>query len=136
MNITKYKLFKIPEGRNFIAFVPELGRVYRISQEAGNVLPNFVTTNETTPIAGVEISDGIYPLGSVVLVLTNKCNLQCSYCYGNFGVPKSEVGKTMELRVAKSAIDYVLAQVLQAKKKEVASRSIWRRTDVSMGSDA
>jgi len=53
---------------------------------------------------------------TVVLFLTNQCNLRCRYCYASSGdYPKKE----MSWEVAKAGIDFVLSQVQKRSLKDM-----------------
>ncbi len=47
-----------------------------------------------------------YPLSSVVIELTNSCNLNCVHCYGHFGMPKTTfTWKIAEIEDLKKELD-------------------------------
>jgi uncharacterized protein len=50
---------------------------------------------------------------SVILFLTNQCNLRCSYCYASAGEHSPE---TMPWEIAKSGIDFVVRDALSKRK--------------------
>ncbi len=114
----RFKLFKIPEGGDTVVFVPALARVYRIPEKIAAALPNFVTA-EMAIAEDAEWKSHDRNFTSVVLALTNKCNLQCVYCYGDFGRPRNGTGIVMESRIARAAIDYIVEQARGTDRKRV-----------------
>ena len=56
---------------------------------------------------------GVFPLSTLVLNLTNQCNLSCQYCY-EFGADKVATPdgkpKFMDLETAKASVDFLLEQ--------------------------
>lgn len=52
------------------------------------------------------------PVSSLALVLNNTCNLNCSYCFGDYGQPK--IVKRMSLDIARRAVETLIAE---AKKE-------------------
>ena len=70
------------------------------------VTPNHVPEVVANPPAG-------FPLQSLVMNLTNQCNLSCTYCY-EFGEDKVATPegkpKFMDLETAKASVDFLLEQ--------------------------
>ncbi len=71
-----------------------------------------VVGNETAP-APVENPPADFPLQSLVVNLTNQCNLSCQYCY-EFGEDKVATPdgkpKFMDFETAKASVDFLLSQ--------------------------
>jgi uncharacterized protein len=57
-------------------------------------------------------NDGPPAYDTVVLFLTNQCNLRCTYCYASSG---DHPGRRMTWEVARAAIDRVLLDVAKRK---------------------
>jgi len=69
-------------------------------------------TGETAP-APVEAAPADFPLQSLVMNLTNQCNLSCTYCY-EFGEDKVATPegkpKFMDIETAKASVDFLLKE--------------------------
>jgi len=63
-----------------------------------------------------------FPLQSLVMNLTNQCNLSCTYCY-EFGEDKVATPegkpKFMDLETAKASVDFLLSQSAQRKSVHI-----------------
>ena len=68
---------------------------------------------ENTPHAQVEAPPEDFPIQSLVMNLTNQCNLSCQYCY-EFGEDKVATPegkpKFMDLETAKASVEFLLEQ--------------------------
>lgn len=114
-----HRLFKIEDGDSIIVFIPTLQKIYRLNRKMKEVLPNFVVTTESSSIKRPK-SQIDYYFERVVLIVTNRCNLNCIYCYGDFN-PKFQTRKTlvMPTSLALAAIDYTIKGVLESGKRHV-----------------
>jgi uncharacterized protein len=85
-----------------------------------------ITTGEGPPSDPVDAHVG-FPLNTLVLNVTNQCNLSCKYCY-EFGEDKlaNPEGKTkyMPVETAEQAIDLLLEK---SKGPALRSRDVLRR---------
>lgn len=72
-----------------------------------------VIVNGSTPTDAPQNPPAVFPLQTLVLNLTNQCNLSCQYCY-EFGADKVATPegkpKFMDLETAKASVDFLLAQ--------------------------
>jgi len=72
-----------------------------------------VMVNGPRPAAAPENPPAGFPLQTLVLNLTNQCNLSCQYCY-EFGADKVATPegkpKFMDLETAKASVDFLMAQ--------------------------
>ncbi|HLW76758.1 MAG TPA: radical SAM protein, partial [Bryobacteraceae bacterium] len=70
-----------------------------------------IVTERSLPEAPIEAPDN-FPLQSLVMNLTNQCNLSCQYCY-EFGEDKVATPegkpKFMDLETAKASVDFLLS---------------------------
>jgi uncharacterized protein len=71
-----------------------------------------ILTGEFTPEPPASLPDA-FPIQTLVMNLTNQCNLSCQYCY-EFGADKLATPegkpKFMDLETAKAAVDFLLAE--------------------------
>ena len=72
-----------------------------------------VIVNGQRPVETPQNPPGDFPLQTLVLNLTNQCNLSCQYCY-EFGADKVATPegkpKFMDVETAKASVDFLLAQ--------------------------
>ena len=72
-----------------------------------------VITNEKGVAERPQSPPTVFPLQTLVMNLTNQCNLSCQYCY-EFGADKVATPegkpKFMDLPTAKASVDFLLAQ--------------------------
>jgi len=89
----------VPEG--------EAGQLIRELLQAG------VIVSGARPADAPQNAPSVFPLQTLVLNLTNQCNLSCQYCY-EFGADKVATPegkpKFMDLETAKASVDFLLAQ--------------------------
>ncbi len=73
---------------------------------------NVITTENGVP-ERPQSPPAVFPLQTLVMNLTNQCNLSCQYCY-EFGADKVATPdgkpKFMDLPTAKASVDFLLAQ--------------------------
>lgn len=81
----------------------------------------IITTAQRTPEPPQSVP-GVFPLQTLVLNLTNQCNLSCQYCY-EFGADKVATPegkpKFMDFETAKSSVDFLLEQSTGRRKVHV-----------------
>jgi uncharacterized protein len=115
------------EGDKFIiyrpligsAFIGNLAMVDLVRNLAGNPKP----ADEETALQASRFLEGIgflspdiiptleiSPLTSVVLLLTNQCQLRCIYCYASAGDSPQEI---LSIDTAKTVIDYVASRAIE-----------------------
>ena len=72
----------------------------------------MILARDSTPEPPSKLPDD-FPLQTLVMNLTNQCNLSCQYCY-EFGEDKVATPegkpKFMDLETAKASVDFLLAQ--------------------------
>lgn len=68
------------------------------------------------PVPADDYQDKGVQYDSVVLFLTNRCNLQCSYCYASSG---ESPARAMSWEIAKAAIDHVWRGVMEHRLPEM-----------------
>ena len=72
-----------------------------------------VIVQASIPTDAPQNPPSVFPLQTLVLNLTNQCNLSCQYCY-EFGADKVATPegkpKFMDLETAKASVDFLLAQ--------------------------
>ncbi len=73
---------------------------------------NVIVAEDSTPDQPQPLPD-VFPIQTLVMNLTNQCNLSCQYCY-EFGADKVATPegkpKFMDLETAKASVDFLLAQ--------------------------
>jgi len=71
-----------------------------------------ILAQDSVPDQPVPLPD-VFPIQTLVMNLTNQCNLSCQYCY-EFGADKLATPegkpKFMDLETAKTSVDFLLAQ--------------------------
>ena len=102
--------------------------------DAGEVLEELwsaraILTGDARPQDGVQNPPPDFPLQTLVMNLTNQCNLSCQYCY-EFGEDKVATPegkpKFMDLETAKASVDFLLQQSARAQR---GSHHVLRRRD-------
>ena len=87
------------------------------STDAGELIAemfhsNVILADDSVPEKPVGLPDD-FPIQTLVMNLTNQCNLSCQYCY-EFGADKLATPegkpKFMDLETAKASVDFLLAQ--------------------------
>jgi uncharacterized protein len=73
---------------------------------------NVIVADDSTPEQPQSLPD-VFPIQTLVMNLTNQCNLSCQYCY-EFGADKVATPegkpKFMDLETARTSVDFLLAQ--------------------------
>jgi uncharacterized protein len=73
---------------------------------------NVIVADDSAPEEPQSLPD-IFPIQTLVMNLTNQCNLSCQYCY-EFGADKLATPegkpKFMDVQTAKTSVDFLLAQ--------------------------
>lgn len=73
---------------------------------------NVIVAGDSVPDAPQKLPD-VFPIQTLVMNLTNQCNLSCQYCY-EFGADKLATPegkpKFMDVETAKTSVDFLLAQ--------------------------
>src|SRR5579863_4516504 len=76
------------------------------------VYSNVILSRDSVPDQPHPLPD-VFPIQTLVMNLTNQCNLSCQYCY-EFGADKLATPegkpKFMDLETAKTSVDFLLAQ--------------------------
>ncbi len=113
----KHHIFKLDNknASRVIIFIPDLYRLYYAERSVARRMPNFITTFEKEPLKS-DNQQTQYLFNSAMLILTNRCNLSCIYCYGECG-PKRLT--TMREEVVYAVIDYIIDCALQLDAKKV-----------------
>lgn len=96
-----------------LAYVPSLQKLYEIAPEMESKITSPIEDLEN-PEDETQFDD--YQFTSARLVITNRCNLACAYCYEN-GNPARR-GSVMPDRIARTAIDRVVECCKEKKAKE------------------
>lgn len=95
-----FALLKGVEGNPEAARLPEVAReLERLGLFLDPVAPASSARVATPPI----------PVRSIALFVTQKCNLRCTYCYGDGGAYGSD-GSTMSSDTARKSIDWLIGQ--------------------------
>ena len=73
------------------------------------------------PIGGLQEVDGPPPIRTVVLNVTNSCNLACRYCYeyGDDRIAEAEVPMAMTEEVARQSVDRLITDSGEARDLQV-----------------
>ena len=73
------------------------------------------------PLGGLQEVDGPPPIRTVVLNITNSCNLACRYCYeyGDDRIAEAEVPAAMSEEVARQSVDRLISDSGNAKDLQV-----------------
>jgi len=103
MKEVKLRVFKIPTDNYLIINIPALNKVYKADFKVAKEIPKFITVQSLTDNKNKRNDN----LSHCTFLVTNKCNLQCAYCYGDYGVPAST--KVLSFRIAKAVIDYIVS---------------------------
>jgi len=98
-----------------IIFIPGLYRLYYAEQSVAKKIPKFITTFDKE-LSRLGDQQNRYLFNSAMLILTNRCNLRCVYCYGECS-PKCFM--TMKEEVVYAAIDYIVDCALKLNAKKV-----------------
>ena len=79
----------------------------------GELLSAGVLINGQQPSVAAETPPAVFPLQTLVLNLTNQCNLSCQYCY-EFGADKVATPegkpKFMDFETGKASVDFLLKE--------------------------
>ena len=134
MQTTK-ELFVIPHEGNFILYAPLKRAVAEANGDMIHLLKRLnagedigdlerkldplrkigIVMDEEDSVVDCAPKKEFYPT-SVTLIPSLDCNLRCVYCYSAAG---ESVGKTMDLEVAKSAIDLIIKNSLVQEEEQV-----------------
>lgn len=95
-------------------------------EEARNCIEELVATRALAPAGGwkepVDEAPAQFPLQTLVINLTNQCNLSCQYCY-EFGEDKVATPegkpKFMEFETAKQSVDFLFAEAGTRKQVHI-----------------
>jgi uncharacterized protein len=104
-----------------IAELVEAGSTYEDADELiGELYGSHVIVSGETVMEPLANPPADFPLQSLVMNLTNQCNLSCTYCY-EFGEDKVATPegkpKFMDIETAKASVDFLLSQ--SANRKSV-----------------
>jgi len=106
-----HRIFLVSDNdKDPIVFVPTLHRAYRVPREKVDSIPRFVEANKALP---QQSTPPDYKFTGSTLFLTNRCNLACIYCYGEFGLKKNMV---MPLQIALATAEYILRCAVELKR--------------------
>ena len=74
---------------------------------------NVIVARDSDPGHAASALPDVFPIQTLVMNLTNQCNLSCQYCY-EFGADKVATPegkpKFMDVETAKTSVDFLLAQ--------------------------
>ena len=95
-------------------------------EQARNCIEELVATRALEPAGGrqaaVDEAPAAFPLQTLVINLTNQCNLSCQYCY-EFGEDKVATPegkpKFMEFETAKQSVDFLFAEAGSRKQVHI-----------------
>jgi len=97
----KLKVYKIPyKDRESLIFIPYLGKVYKVQNDNLSLIPEEIVYKKK-----ILRSNNHKDILNLVLFLTNACNLQCVYCYGNYGAVSSS--RSLSFDIVKTVLEYV-----------------------------
>ncbi len=115
----RHKVFTLgleTEQNEVVAFIPTLGEAFLVSKNNKLEIPKFVELEDK------QIKEEFkYPslrFDRTTIVLTQRCNLGCLYCYEGIGGETfpNLLAKTMPWEVIKAVIDYVFLSTLEKKR--------------------
>lgn len=98
--MTRHRLFTIVDGDKKIVFVPDLRKLYLVP--SGAILPEYLECDSSETKSNPEKQD--LKFRAAHLIVNNKCNLRCIYCYANAGTSRLQ---TMPIEIATAAISKV-----------------------------
>lgn len=117
MEPIQHRLFKIPDGKSVIIFVPTLRKVYRVEKAVAETLPNFVVAPAPEMKQNQDqVQD--YCFTRATLLLTNQCRLGCIYCFGEY-VPKPTKTIIMAPEVVHTTVDYLVESARRSGKPKI-----------------
>lgn len=91
------------DGR-WIVFIPTVNRLYEVDEKNVSALPKKVIASDPLPVSRWD-NLGDYQFLGTNLLLTNRCNLGCAYCYEEGGDLSEKI--TMSPAIIRAAINYV-----------------------------
>lgn len=95
------EIFKFPIPEGVMVLIPEGGKLFLMKPENAEKLPCRVSCEAIKqPNRGL--------LTSTTIVLTERCNLRCSYCYENAG----ESGRTITTGIIEAVLDLIIQNAL------------------------
>lgn len=108
----RYRAYKLQcDGQRFI-FIPDIKKIFTLGISAFNKLPlAFDIEDETASVSSFPNTISTTP--STVLIITERCNLNCIYCYE--GGVRKKANKPMMSEIALSAIDHSLTVAVNTK---------------------
>ncbi|MDR0833172.1 MAG: radical SAM protein [Candidatus Symbiothrix sp.] len=116
-------IFIIPSSKEdrYIVYFPLRGLIFLANSKAAEIIHNHITTGETIPTEYPKLHAHFQKLNAmeivlpqerkievadkVVFILSQKCNLACSYCYAQ----ESRSQDTLDKNKIKTIVDYVLS---------------------------
>ncbi len=106
-----HKAYKLIVDGRAIVFLPTLGKCFEVSPEKLDELPDYITADDSVkPVVKKKYT-------SATLVLTDDCNLACSYCY-EFGKPRRDP-ITMSVETIEKAIKSLVGRAVSEKTSGV-----------------
>lgn len=110
-----HRVFKKEIDGRFIVLIPTLNKLLELKEENFHNIPSFITTEIPIPESRWQNLKDFEFLGTN-LILTDKCNLCCGYCYESSRPRK--LFTIMKKEIVISAIDFIatIAQRLNAPR--------------------
>lgn len=113
----RYRVFQLDsdDDPNVIIFIPRLYKLYYVDKNVAKKIPKFITAPNRKPMQ-VDNLENQYLFNNAMLILTNRCNLACAYCYGECS---PDCFKTMKEEIVYATIDYIIDCALKLNVKKV-----------------
>ncbi|MCX8015718.1 MAG: radical SAM protein [Patescibacteria group bacterium] len=113
------RVFKIPDGEKIIIYIPELSEIFYVANsKSAREIPDFVAIEDKAR-NHFDFENSDYCFTNAVLLLTNACNLNCTYCFGNYGGFDKKNSAVIPLETAYAAINYILRNAQSKKYSKV-----------------
>ncbi len=110
----EHKVFKrILSDGNVLIFVPSLNFVSIVKE--GDMVPDFIESEKPIPQKIINAQNDFYPTG-VTILTTNKCNLQCCYCYGSFRPGNFSF---LPINLGKKIVDFLIQNAIKIGRKSI-----------------
>jgi uncharacterized protein len=101
----QHRTFKILVDNRYIIYIPSLKKIFEVDSSVYSSVPEFFESEQTLNTGTWDDMPDIC-FGATKLILTENCNLACSYCYES-GCPKKDSTLNMTEDIAFAAIDHV-----------------------------
>ena len=110
----KYRVFKLAADEypnEVLVFIPMLSKLFLIPVNKADAVGDYISTSRN-PRCSHWHNLPDYAFWTATLLMTNRCNLCCIYCYEECSPEKNQ---TMEQEVAFAAVDYIIGWASKLK---------------------